>query len=248
MRFNNKLILSLLTVVPSTLAAVNGKCSYGKKGICISTSTCTRYGGSSSVGNCPNDRNDIRCCDNIPCKHNNVPGICKFTNECSGTTYSGHCPGGSDFKCCVTDTTKGVGESCAFNGRAGRCINVNKSSCEYDIVSGQCPGPSNVKCCLSSKSNKNEAKISQAMQKIVSIARKNIGGTEWAANSPRECKRNKNVVFVAGENKCNLFVYEVLLAAGIDIGTPNTCGRQLILRLEGKCARPPTAKLVWWKS
>ena len=44
-----------------------------------------------------------------------------------------------------------------------------------------------------------------------------------------------------GENKCNLFVYEVLLAAGVDIGTPNQleAWKQPILELANQLSRPP---------
>ncbi|OUM59710.1 hypothetical protein PIROE2DRAFT_27520, partial [Piromyces sp. E2] len=93
-------IITLLVILPSTLANVNGKCSYGRKGICIATGTCKNYGGSPSNGNCPKDASNIKCCENIPCKHEGKSGICRFTNECSGTSNAGHCPGGNNFKCC----------------------------------------------------------------------------------------------------------------------------------------------------
>jgi len=154
MRFNSKYIISLLAVLPSAFAAVNGKCSNGVKGICIATSTCTSYGGKSSSGNCPSDPNNIKCCSNIPCKSNGKSGTCMFTNECSGTTVSNLCPGGSDFKCCIsgkTDTT-GVGTKCSDQGINGKCIDVNKTSCKSKaLVTGKCPGAANVKCCLDKK-------------------------------------------------------------------------------------------------
>jgi len=103
MRFNSKLVLSVLATVPSTLAAVNGRCT-GKTGICISTGTCSNYGGTSVVGKCPNDPNDIRCCDSIPCRADDGrQGNCVFTNECGGDMISGKCPGGNDFKCCISN-------------------------------------------------------------------------------------------------------------------------------------------------
>ena len=58
-------------------------------------------------------------------------------------------------------------------------------------------------------------------QRIYLTAKENIGETAWAKDAERQAKRNRNVKFKSSENKCNLFVYEVLLAAGVDIGTPN---------------------------
>jgi len=150
MRFNTRRVISLLAVVPSTLAAVNGACSNGVKGICISTGTCGSYGGKTSTGNCPNDPNDIKCCSNIPCSADGMTGSCMFTNECDGTTYSGLCPGGSNFKCCIKKTpvtTTGVGSAC--NGVSGTCIDINTTACPNQVLTGKCPGPSNVKCCPS---------------------------------------------------------------------------------------------------
>jgi len=112
MRFNSRRVLSLLAVVPSAFAALNGPCSNEVKGICISTSTCDSYGGSISTGNCPNDPSDIKCCSNISCSFT-VPdgfkqihyfGNCMFTNECEYSTVSNLCPGGSNFKCCTQMT------------------------------------------------------------------------------------------------------------------------------------------------
>ena len=102
MHFISKLILILLAVVSSTLAAVNGRCS-GRNGICISTANCAKYNGVSFSGKCPSDANDINCCDNIPCRADDGrTGSCVFSNQCSGSTVGGKCPGGTDFKCCLT--------------------------------------------------------------------------------------------------------------------------------------------------
>jgi len=100
MRFNS-IVLSLLAAVPSALAALNGRCSYGVKGICINTTTCSNYSGSPSTGNCPSDPNNVKCCSNIPCKYNGIVGSCMFTSDCTGQTVSGLCPGGTNFKCCI---------------------------------------------------------------------------------------------------------------------------------------------------
>ena len=75
-----------------------------------------------------------------------------FTNECGdGTTYSGLCPGGSNFKCCIKKTqVTGVGTACSDQNIAGKCIDTNVSGCSTTLVTGKCPGPANVKCCLNS--------------------------------------------------------------------------------------------------
>jgi RHS repeat-associated protein len=57
--------------------------------------------------------------------------------------------------------------------------------------------------------------------RIARIAAANVGGEEWRTSKSRRARRNKKVVFGKGSNKCNLFVYEVLLAAGI---SPPTSG------------------------
>ena len=45
------------------------------------------------------------------------------------------------------------------------------------------------------------------------------------------------------EPKCNLFVYEILLASLINIGTPNeTSKNRWFIRLQNKLDRPPTAQ------
>ncbi|ORX64375.1 hypothetical protein BCR32DRAFT_212753, partial [Anaeromyces robustus] len=101
MYINSKLLFIILVSVSSTLADVNGRCT-GRNGICISTDNCNDYNGQSFSGNCPNDANDIKCCDDIPCKADDGRiGSCVFTSECDGETISGKCPGGSDFKCCI---------------------------------------------------------------------------------------------------------------------------------------------------
>jgi len=64
------LILSLVTLTPLlTLAALNGRCTGSKatgqfktQGICIKTSTCRRYSGTTKNGACPFDDDDVKCC------------------------------------------------------------------------------------------------------------------------------------------------------------------------------------------
>ena len=79
-------------------------------------------------------------------------------------------------------------------------------------------------------------------EKIFLTAESNIGGKEWAKDVAREAKRNKHIYFSSGEYKCNLFVYEVLLAHEVDIGTPNVLNwlKHPILFMRGQLARQPT--------
>jgi len=138
-----------LAIIPSTLAAVNDTCANGIKGICIDSDICGSYGGTTSTGNCPNDPNNIKCCSNIPCKADGMTGSCMFENECDGIVYSGLCPGGSNFKCCIKKTqTTGVGSVCSDQGVNGICIDTNDSDCNSILVSGICPGEANIQCCL----------------------------------------------------------------------------------------------------
>jgi len=126
MHFFSKLILVVLVILPSTLAAVNGKCS-GRNGICISTGNCKKYGGTYYSGKCPNDPNDIKCCDSIPCKANDGrSGNCKFTNQCGSNyeTISNKCPGGSDFKCCVQK--KAVNPPPATSGKKPKYFTIEE--------------------------------------------------------------------------------------------------------------------------
>jgi len=144
-----KLILSLIAIIPSALTAVNDACANGIKGICIDSDICGNYGGTTSNNNCPNDPNNVKCCSNIPCRANDMTGSCVFESECDGTTYSGLCPGSSDFKCCIKKTQiTGIGSECSDQGVSGICIDTNNTDCTTTLVSGKCPGEANVQCCL----------------------------------------------------------------------------------------------------
>ena len=79
--------------------------------------------------------------------------------------------------------------------------------------------------------------------KIYLNAKENIGETAWAKDNERQAKRNEGVFFKAGEWKCNLFVYEIILVSGYDIGTPNkmSCFKHPILCVRKKTKRPPCA-------
>ena len=97
----------------TVLAAVNGPCSGGKIGVCIATAQCSSAGGTSSVGFCPNDPTDIKCCIKSSC---GVGGHCDWTSACQGTTKAGLCPGPADFKCCFPASTGSGAHSLSENG------------------------------------------------------------------------------------------------------------------------------------
>ena len=85
--------------------------------------------------------------------------------------------------------------------------------------------------------------ISDFKKEIVRIAKENINEHAWDYRPSREAKRNENVKFGMYEYKCNLFVYEILLASCIDIGTPNEISKKRwFIRMQGKMDRPPTAR------
>ena len=105
-----KFILILLLAISTTFASVNGPCS-GVDGICIDTSKCSSYSGTSVSGKCPSDPSNIKCCDSISCSANGKTGKCAFASQCDGETVSGKCPGGSDFKCCLGKVKEGGGPS-----------------------------------------------------------------------------------------------------------------------------------------
>jgi len=104
MRLNSGRIISLLIAIPSALAAVNGKCSSGN-GVCVSTTSCSKSGGTYVSGKCPNDPSNIKCC-NKKCSYNGKSGQCTFKSQCKGSSYSNLCPGGKDFICCINIPAK----------------------------------------------------------------------------------------------------------------------------------------------
>ena len=97
----------LLSLVPLTIAAVNGPCSIdGTPGVCVTTSDCAAADGSYRSGFCPNDPADVKCCIKPECGSG---GNCRPTSSCTGTTKAGLCPGPSDFKCCEPNGGGGGG-------------------------------------------------------------------------------------------------------------------------------------------
>ncbi|KAK0654884.1 hypothetical protein B0T16DRAFT_395807 [Cercophora newfieldiana] len=114
-----KSTILLLSLPLSALAAVNGRCTGSKAtgrwktdGICIKTSTCKRYKGSTTNGACPYDPDDVKCCLIDEC--NGQPdrlgwsSWCEWTSDknsiCNtfGSYLNNKCPGGDNYKCCET--------------------------------------------------------------------------------------------------------------------------------------------------
>jgi len=88
---------------------------------------------------------------------------------------------------------------------------------------------------------KKKKKKMSRQEKIFKTAQANIGETVWAKSRERQAKRKSTVLFSSNEWKCNLFVYEVILASGYDIGTPNKLNylKHPVLAVKGKLDRPP---------
>ncbi|ORY76823.1 hypothetical protein LY90DRAFT_400147, partial [Neocallimastix californiae] len=94
------LLLLVFTEIQRIKGKVNGPCKSGN-GVCVSTQSCSNSGGTYKSLFCPQDPDNIKCC-NKNCKvSNGESGVCMFKSNCKGTTYTGYCPGGNDFLCCV---------------------------------------------------------------------------------------------------------------------------------------------------
>lgn len=96
--------------------SIGSYCSaYGYSGTCRTTSSCTALGGGSVAGFCPNDPADVKCCLGLTCSFSNgILGTCKSyaaLGQCTGTFYTGVCPGPSDFMCCVGSSTQSSSSS-----------------------------------------------------------------------------------------------------------------------------------------
>jgi peptidoglycan hydrolase-like protein with peptidoglycan-binding domain len=72
---------------------------------------------------------------------------------------------------------------------------------------------SNLEYALVATTTSNPVKESLG-EKIAKTAEQNIGQTVWKTEVERVAKRNPKIRYAAKKYKCNLFVYEVLLAAG----------------------------------
>jgi len=181
------------------------------------TYATAHYTSGSSNGGNTNDNK---------CKARN--GECLPVSSCRTYTVSGLCSGGSNYQCCIkTD------DQCKAKG--GECLPV--SSCRGRTVSGLCSGSSNYQCCITPTKN----------EQIYKNALSYVGSNNWSVLKARQCAKNDAVYFNTSETKCNLFVYEVLLDSGIDIGTMNELKSLThpFLVSEGKAKRPACA-IDWY--
>jgi len=229
-------------------------CNYnGKSGQCMYTSECNKIKGTYYSGLCPGP-NDFKCCISSSSSNSSKSssnkcaaqnGTCMNPNNCSGKILNKLCPGGEDNKCCVPIEKQSIYQANTQNSNkeitcsvlGGKCVSV--SSCKGKVYGGYCStGQSDIQCCV----DKGEAIYEKALSFVNS--------EKWAKDKDRQCAKYEYVYFMEGENKCNLFVYEVLLYVDIEIGTPNEAGyefkiERLNLWLQGKTVRPPCA-IDWY--
>jgi len=80
----------LLSLAPTALAAVGGRCTpaggANSRSICVSTSVCRSYGGTYVNNKCPNDPADIKCCSVDNCLDSS--SFCTWTGKLSFTLSS----------------------------------------------------------------------------------------------------------------------------------------------------------------
>ena len=82
---------------------------------------------------------------------------------------------------------------------------------------------------------------------ILASAKLNSDAGAWALAANRSCRRNKKVFIPENEDKRHLFIYECILAAGYDIGTPYTINPKDYEKYdevtkENRTKRPPTVQ------
>ena len=84
-----------------------------------------------------------------------------FSKQWSGESVSGKCPGGTNFKCCLSGSggSSSGGDSlseCSFEnsfygpcrGGWGACVDISVISCDTSTINGKCPGGTSVICCV----------------------------------------------------------------------------------------------------
>ena len=70
--------------------------------------------------------------------------------------------------------------------------------------------------------------MSSRQTKVLNQAKAQIGSSNWSGGSTRTSSDGK-VTFAPGEPKCNLFVYEMLVAGGVSQDLPNEVGNKNLL-------------------
>jgi RHS repeat-associated protein len=80
--------------------------------------------------------------------------------------------------------------------------------------------------------------------RIAGIAAVNVDSEAWRTSRARSAKRNPRIRYKAKEDKCNLFVYEVLLAAGVRPPTSGAKGKWPARA--GEWGNPSVNNLTGW--
>ncbi|KAF1812600.1 hypothetical protein P152DRAFT_449315 [Eremomyces bilateralis CBS 781.70] len=129
---------TLLLASATYASELNGACTGagGAPGVCVSTSSCSKAGGKSITGACPNLAEDIKCCTKAAC---GTDGDCRWTDSCTGTPVANQCPGPAAFKCCQPGGDTGgedgypTPEYPAVGDATGSCKQVTVTSAEKVI-------------------------------------------------------------------------------------------------------------------
>ena len=124
MRFSTFVLLPALA-----LAAVNEPCygPSGRAGVCLTTSACSKAGGTAISGACPRDPANVKCCTKPTCGTGGS-GNCRWTSDCAGSSTSGQCPGPGQMKCCNKPALGWGGYKAPKYPAVGACKAVSVSS------------------------------------------------------------------------------------------------------------------------
>ncbi|HIG97293.1 MAG TPA: transglycosylase SLT domain-containing protein [Candidatus Aenigmarchaeota archaeon] len=87
---------------------------------------------------------DIQYIEQVCTSPEGLAGTCQYATASGCTFYDRLCPGSSNIKCCVPDSTF-TEQSCTAYGAIGTCLPVDTPGYTFPY-SGFCPGPANIKC------------------------------------------------------------------------------------------------------
>jgi len=227
----NQRILNNNTVNKNTTNNKNNKCA-NIGGKCMNSKNCSN--GVVINGLCSGTSNN-KCCmksitankdTSIRAKGNtcaNIGGRCINSKSCNnGIKVKGLCPSGNNNICCFANTNK----------KTENKINTNNKTTN-NTISYKVPTSN-----IMEKNKYSSNTWNCEDHKICASALKQVGRSEWSPDVERKAENNKEVLVQKGQPKCNLFVYEMLLNNGIDIGTPNRGRKYFII----PTPRPPLAE------
>jgi hypothetical protein len=101
------ILVALILFAPTCIhATLNGPCFVGDTpGVCLHTAKCRARQGTPTRKYCEGDPTDVQCCTKTFCADG---GNCRFDSQCfGGRPISSHCPGPSDFRCCLDQQPSG---------------------------------------------------------------------------------------------------------------------------------------------